>query len=274
MPIDPTEPATNSGSDRRAFLTRSAAGGALVATVASTGLAGLGLGVAGAQDDAARLRTATQEYVLGAIPLELAAAVAYGSALTGDAVSGEIATTLRQFQRNHQDVAANLAGRVHADDAVPTADPAIVAQFSPPAGADEATVLTTLASLEEALSATHLGVIATFDDTSFAKVLSQFLAVEAQQAVTLGRAAGEPLDALTPPVATTDGALEAGGTASGSGSATEAGPDDAAGGQPDAGNATDSGNEVDTGGDDTDADAPGGSDNSGGADSSGDLDQN
>ena len=125
-------------------------------------------------------------------------------------MSGDLATTLRRFQRNHQDVAADLTGRAHADDDIPTADPAVAAQFSPPAGADEAAVRTTLASLEEALSATHLGAIATFEDTSFAKVLSQFLTVEAQQAVALGRAAEQPLDALTPAIASTDGGLEAG----------------------------------------------------------------
>jgi len=210
VPIEPTEPATTSGTDRRAFLTRSAAGGALVATAATTGFAGLGLVAAGAQEGTADTRRSiNQQYVLGAIPLELAAVVAYDAALSGDALSGDLATTLRRFQRNHQDVAADLTGRAHADDDIPTADPAVAAQFSPPAGADEAAVLTTLASLEEALSATHLGAIATFEDTSFAKVLSQFLTVEAQQAVALGRAAEQPLDALTPAIASTDGGLEA-----------------------------------------------------------------
>jgi hypothetical protein len=60
------------------------------------------------------------------------------------------------------------------------------------------------------LAATHLSALSSFDDASFAKTVAQVLSVEQQQAVALGRAGGAPVDTLTPAVASTDGALEAG----------------------------------------------------------------
>src|SRR5690606_36377039 len=121
--------------------------------------------------------------------------------LSGDTVRDEWVTVMRRFQRNHQEVAATLAELLHADAPAPVADPATAERFTPPAGADEIAIFTLLASLEEALAATHLGAIGTFDDAAIAKTVAQVLAVEQQHAVALGRAAGTPLDALTPPVA-------------------------------------------------------------------------
>jgi hypothetical protein len=255
VPIDPTEPATPTGTDRRAFLTRSAAGGALVATAAATGLAGLGIGTAGAQEASAP-PTVEEEYAAKAAALELAAAVAYEAALSGSSVSGELADTLRRFQTNHQTVASTLAEEVHPDAPAPVADPGVTAQFSPAEGADEGAVLSQLAAMEDALSATHLGAIPDFKNTSFAKVLAQALAIEAQQAVYLGRAAGTAIEELTPATATTDGALEAGQAPAGPSTPGDDESDaDEDTSEADAGNATDAGNETDTGDDDTDADA-------------------
>jgi hypothetical protein len=146
---------------------------------------------------------------------------------------------------------------MHADADAPLADPAVVTRFSPPAGADEAAVATLLASLEESLAATHLGAIATFEDSSFAKTVSQVLAVEEQQAVVLGRAGGASIEALTPATSSTEGALQAGQPVPASGFGT-----DDTGGSADGseeGNATDSGNETDTGEDDTRTDTDSGS---------------
>lgn len=254
MPIEPTEPATHTGTDRRAFLTRSAAGGALVATAAATGLTALGANAASAQESPAP--TVEQEFAAKAAPLELAASVAYSVALTGDAVVGDLSRTLRQFQRNHQEAAALLTSRIHPDAPPPLADQALAAQYSPGPGSDEAAVASLLAALEEGLAATHLASISTFEDTSFAKTVSQVLATEEQQAVVLGRAGGASIESLTPATASTDGTLEAGQPAPAAGD-TEGEGDDAEGsGSEDSGNATDSGNETDTGGDDTDVDAP------------------
>src|SRR5690606_26227769 len=106
-----------------------------------------------------------------AVALELAASVAYSAALAGEAVGPELVATLRQFQRNHQDGAEALLARIPLDEE-PGADPGVIAQFSPADGADEAAILTQLASLEEALAATYLDAIDTFDDSSFAKLVS------------------------------------------------------------------------------------------------------
>ncbi len=214
MPIDQTEPDLTTGTSRRAFLARSAAGGALVATVATSGLAG-GLGglggllPAGAQSDGVVLA----DYAASAASLELAAALAYGAALQSESVTGEWVENLRQFQRNHQDAAEILEGLITEPDpdAAPiVADPAVSERFSPPAGADETAIFSQLAELEEAMAATHLQMVGRLDDAIVAKMLGQVLAVQEQQAVALGRASGASIEELTPATATTDGALEAG----------------------------------------------------------------
>lgn len=214
MPIDPTEPAVIDATDRRAFLTRAAAGGALAATVATAGVAGLGpAGPAAAQGSTELPPTITEAYAARLAPLELAASVAYEAALSGGAVPEDLTSTLRRFQRNHQQAAAWLADHMADGTPDPRADVGVAEGFSAPAGADGNAVLSLLATLEEGLAATHLAAIETFDDTSTAKTVSQILAVQQQQAVVLGRAAGASIESLTPATASIDGTLETGAPA-------------------------------------------------------------
>ncbi|MEO6627658.1 MAG: ferritin-like domain-containing protein [Aquihabitans sp.] len=209
MPIEPTDEVN--ATTRRAFLTRSAAGGALVAAVAATGIAGgLGGGNAGAQTAGGAGALDNGSFAALAAPLELAAVQAYQAALNGTALDTSWQQAARTFQSHHLAVATRLATLLPVTTPptpAPGPDAAVMAQFSPPTGADQTAVLTTLASLEEALAATHLSVIASLEDTSLAKTVAQILAVESQQAVALGRASGATVQSLTPAVAPTTGSL-------------------------------------------------------------------
>ncbi len=225
MPIDHTEPAAVTGSSRRAFLARTAAGGAVAASVGTIGLGG-GLAVLPALGQEAEetptaisaTTLATSDFAAFAAPLELAATQAYLAAITNGRteLNDEWIDTLTQFLRHHQEVATLLVSLVVAPEdgpsAPPTADPGVTAQFTPPLGADQNGILSRLAELEEGLAATHLAVIGDLEDTVIAKTVIQVSAVEQQQAVALGRAAGTAIDALTPAVGSTEGGLTPGGT--------------------------------------------------------------
>lgn len=222
MPIELTDEVN--ATTRRAFLTRGAAGSALLAAVAATGIAGgLGTGLAGAQAGGGAGELDNGSFASLATPLELAAVQAYQAALDGTALDASWQKTAQTFQSHHLSVATLLAGLIPATtppSPAPEPDAAVVAQFSPPSGADQAAILTTLAGLEEALAATHLSVIASLEDTSLAKTVSQVLAVESQQAVALGRAGGATVESLTPAVATTEGSLADAGSSPGAPTST------------------------------------------------------
>lgn len=218
MPIDHTEPAAVTGSSRRAFLARTAAGGAVAASVGAIGLGGVLPASAQEGQEAptpiAATTLATGDFAAFAAPLELAAVQAYLSAVTNGRTElrEEWLDTLTQFLRHHQEVGTLLVSLVDSEAAVPAADPGIIAQFSPPLGSDQTAILTRLAELEEGLAATHLAVIGELEDTVIAKTVIQVSAVEQQQAVALGRAAGTALDGLTPATGSTEGGLTPGGT--------------------------------------------------------------
>ncbi len=218
MPIDNSEPAVSSGASRRALLARTAAGGAVAASVGVIGLNG-GLGIpaalAQAPDEASTSESLTMaEHAAATLSLELAAVQAYLAALENgtEELSPRSTELLNQFLRNHQGAATLLQSYLDGDAAVPTADPGVTAQFSPRLGADEPAILSTLAALEEGLAATHLAVIVDLSIKVQAKVAIQLSAVEQQQAVLLARAAGTPLADITPATAPTEGVLVAGGT--------------------------------------------------------------
>jgi hypothetical protein len=218
VPIDHTEPAAVTGSSRRAFLARTAAGGAVAASVGAIGLGGV-LPVMAQEGDQAptaisATTLATADFAAFAAPLELAAAQAYLAAITNgrSELSEEWLDTLAQFLRHHQEVGTLLVSLVDADAEVPAADPGVTAQFTPPLGADQNGILVRLAELEEGIAATHLAVVGDLEDTVIAKTVIQVSAVEQQQAVALGRAAGTAIDDLTPAVGSTEGGLTPGGT--------------------------------------------------------------
>ncbi len=219
MPIHHTETAAT-GSSRRAFLARTAAGGAVAASVGAIGLNG-GLGVlpalaqeGGEGPTAIKAKLSASDFATLVAPLELAATQAYLSAITNGRteLSDEWLDHLSQFLRHHQEVATLLVSMIQEAEVAPTADPGITAQYSPQLGSDQNAILGRLGELEAGLAATHLAVIGDLEDEVTAKTVIQVSATEQQQAVALSRAAGVSIEDLTPAVASIEGALVAGGT--------------------------------------------------------------
>ena len=206
----PTEQstATATATSRRSFLTRTAIGGALVivgALVApATGL--LPSLPAGAET------LVDPDLAAFAIPLELAAVLAYQAALDSGTLDATWTATVSKIQTGHQTVVTSLTTLLPTDATPPVAS----TEFSAPivkaiqgAAAQEA-VLASLSGMEDTLSATYLLALASIADPVTANVVSQALASEAQSAAALGRAAGTPIATLTPAVATTTTGLEPG----------------------------------------------------------------
>ena len=208
MSIDPTE-AQAAATTRRSFLARAAMGGALVGVATAGPLRSL-LGVAGAQ--AAELDAAdtldNETFAALAVPLELAAVQAYQAALETSTLDETTTGHARRFQTHHQTVVDALTPLLGEGTATPRPDETVmsttVAEIE--GNADQNAILTALAELEDVLAATHLYAVGGLEDSSLAKTVAQVLAVESQQAVALGRAAGLDLVDLTPAEASTSGA--------------------------------------------------------------------
>lgn len=208
MSIDPTE-AQAAATTRRSFLARAAMGGALVGVATAGPLRSL-LGVAGAQ--AAELDAAdtldNETFAALAVPLELAAVQAYQAAVETGSLDDATATTARMFQTHHQTVADALVGLRSEEAGTARPDETVMATTvrEIEGNADATAILAALAELEDVLAATHLYAVGGLEDSSLAKTVAQVLAVESQQAVALGRAAGLDLVDLTPAEASTSGA--------------------------------------------------------------------
>lgn len=212
MPIDQPE-ATSAPTNRRTFLTRAAFGGALVGVGAAAGPFGLFAPAAGAQDaplatveGSAPITNAT--FAAFAVPLEMAAVLAYQQVLGSERLDGAWADLALDFQGHHQTVVDALTAQLEEGLADPEANPVLLDEVTAAidgAGSQEA-VLLSLSELEDTIAATHLYCLGGLDDPSLAKVVAQVLAVESQQAATMGLAGGVATEELTPSAAGTESA--------------------------------------------------------------------
>jgi hypothetical protein len=206
--VSPKHPAV--ATTRRSFLARTAGLGALAGVVTLAAPAGLLVSEAGAQQ-AANLDDG--DFGAFTIPLELAAIQVYQAALSYGALSGAVSQAVQSGQDHHQTVSDALTKSLLSADAAP---PAPATAFSDPiigkisTTLDRPTILRALADMEEVLSATHLQALSTIVDPITAKVVSQVLAIEAQQATYLKYQAGDTVDTLTPGAADTTRAISAG----------------------------------------------------------------
>jgi hypothetical protein len=184
-------------------------GGALV-SVATAGPLRSMLGVAGAQEPGSEPAGALDNETFAglAVPLELAAVLAYQAALEGDVLDETTTTAARRFQVHHQTVVDALTPLLSEDASAPRPDETVMSSTveTIQGNADQTAILTALAELEEVLAATHLYAVGGLTDTSLAKTVSQVLAVESQQAVAMGRAVDVDLAELTPAAASIAGA--------------------------------------------------------------------
>ena len=212
MPTDQS-PDSATATDRRTFLTRAALGGALVSAGAVASPLGGLLTSAGAQEVDAEALVADdlltdEAFATFAAPLELAAVVAYQTALSGDVLDDEWADHARLFQSHHQEVADLLADLITGDAPLPDPDLAAEADAAMSGAGDQNGLLLALSDLENTLSATHLSAIGILKDGVTAKTVGQVLLTEAQQATFLAQGAETPVAELTPPEADTEGAVE------------------------------------------------------------------
>jgi hypothetical protein len=208
VPIEKPQ-ATAAAPTRRSFLTRTAAGGALV-TVAGP-LTGLFSGAAGAtpsQVDAAE-ELSDDAFARFATPLELGAVQVYNRAASRtDQLDGEWTELVRRFQAHHQETAATLATLIVSGSGEPAADADIIDTFGTAVdeAGDQEGLLGVLADLEGVLTATHLWAIGGLEERLTARLVLQVSAAEAQQATVLALGAGTDVAEVTPDVATTEDA--------------------------------------------------------------------
>lgn len=210
MPIDkPTDPAT--ATSRRTFLTRTALGGLVTAGVVASPI-GPFSGTAGAQEDTAGSvgpdKMTDAAYVAYAVPLELAAVLAYQTAVDTDLLTTDWTNVARSFQTHHQTVADSFSPYAAADAPPLSANPIFLKASNDAVGAsgDEKALLIALSTMEQQLSASHLLALSAITDGTTARNVAQVLTVETQQGVVLSMGADVAVDALTPAVATTEDA--------------------------------------------------------------------
>ncbi|WP_426572527.1 ferritin-like domain-containing protein [Aquihabitans sp. McL0605] len=205
-----TDQSTDSATvtTRRAFLTRTAVGGALAAGAVALPLSAL-MTSAGAQEGGTLKDLEDFDYVAFAGPLELAAVQAYTTALNLGTLDSEWTAHAQQFQANHQSIADGLVTVGDPNAAAPIADVAFAktANDAIRAAGDQNGVLLALSNVEDTLAATHLAAVRLLLEESTAKTATQILTTEGQQAALLAVAAGTPVAEVTPPTSTADAAL-------------------------------------------------------------------
>lgn len=195
-------------TNRRTFLARAAMGGALVA-VGTAGPLGRLLPVSAQDGDSSDNQDSAGGPPAGSLddnaageqlaPLELAAVEAYEAALAEGKLDEAWTEAARQFQRHHLEASGALTSLVDSG-ATPVADPTIqdgtVAAIR--GTGDQNAILSALSEMEATIAATHLWALGGVTDKITAKTIGQYLAVESQQAVYLGRESGSDLASLTP----------------------------------------------------------------------------
>lgn len=201
------------GSTRRRFLTRAAAGGAVLAVgtqlLPAGGLVPAALGQDVGGDEEGETLSPDEALLAHLAGLSLAAAQGYGLAVDPDEspLSEPVTEIVRPLGANHTSQAEALNELLP----VPVEDPnATLAQqltIDLASAADEAAVLGILVALEESFAATEYAMLGEIQDQNDAKTVAAILPIAAQQAVVLGSLAGTPFAELIPVRQTAEGEL-------------------------------------------------------------------
>ena len=198
--------AARATTSRRAFLTRAAAGGALVTAASALPLDRL-VQAAGAASTTPDLDDPT--YAAIATPYEMAAVQAYQAAISSGAFTGQDAQTMSGLLSNHQTVVDTLTAYLPTTAAAPLPDPGLqktvtktITKSSP-----AKTTLATLMDLESTLAATHLAGLGQLTEFSLARTLAQVLSVENEQSALLARMLDKTIESQTPTSVDTTAAL-------------------------------------------------------------------
>lgn len=216
---DQTDTATGqdapAGTSRRRFLTRAAAGGALL--VAGSQLVPGGLLPAAAQDEGgandedqdAEL-SPDEELVAHLAGLCLAAARGFGLAVdpATSPLSEPVAEVVRRLGAFHtsQAAALNELLPVAVENTNTVLDQELAREIAG-ASTDQDAVLGVLRDLEESLAATQYVMLGAIDDQNDARTVAEILPVTGQAVVVLGTLAGAPFGELVPAQQTGEGDL-------------------------------------------------------------------
>lgn len=206
---------TPSGTTRRRFLTRAAAGGAILAVgsqlVPVGGLVPAALGQDGGANDEDQDTPLSpdEELVTHLAGLLLAAGQGYGVAVEPDSspLSEPVVEVVRQLGANHTSQANALNELLPV--VVEQPNRTLVAQLTADitGAADEAGVLAALIALEDALAATQYTMLGAMEDQNDARTVATILPIVGQQAVILGTLAGDPFAAHIPDQQGAEGSL-------------------------------------------------------------------
>jgi hypothetical protein len=191
--------------NRRRFLAKAAAGGALLTTGSLVAPIGRLLPAAGAQ-------AASKDVELASFmaSLELAAVEAYKAAAGTGKLNNLVTEIGTMFAGHHQAHADALNQIVGEDAAITKPNAAVLQQFGPQisSAANQDAVLEIAFSLEEAAASTYLSVLSDIADSRDAGVLATILPVEGQHATVLGTILGKDPSEFLIEFVTTDAALD------------------------------------------------------------------
>ena len=200
-------------TSRRGFLTRVAAGGAVLAAGTQVLPVTRLVPLAGAQDGGGDTTgvelDADQQLVAHLAGITLAAAQGYSRATKPDesSLSEPVAEVVRVLGAQTSQQAVALNSLLPAEVDVPNSTLVAELDASLAGATDEAAVLDVLRQLEEDLAATHYDALGALEDQNDARAVAAVLPVCGQMAVVLGSLGGVPVEELVPDTQTGEGAL-------------------------------------------------------------------
>lgn len=198
-------------SSRRTFVRSLGLGAAAVGAVAVGGVALAG--GASAQDaggDAPELSQGDIQLLAFHQSLELAVVEAYVAAVDTRLLDPTATEMARRFERHHRDHAQTMGALLPEGQVVTTPNATLLTELT--AAIDGASTVQDIQRamyvVEQSLAATYLRSIGLAESWLVAGPMASIMPIDAEQAVALGLAIGEPKAALVGPVATTERAYD------------------------------------------------------------------
>jgi hypothetical protein len=198
-------------ASRRSFVRTLGVGAVVVGAATAAGVAvASGAAAVEAGGDAPELSEGDVQLVAFSQSLELAATEAYVAAIATKLLDPETEETARSFERHHRDHAQVMGALLPEGQTVTSPNPTLLSSLVSPIqdATAVAAVLSVLFGLEQRLAATYLRSMGLAESWLVAGPIASILPINSQQAVVMGRLAGEPESAWLPARGTTDGAFD------------------------------------------------------------------